>query len=526
MNTILENMSLPDPHVEKPAEDIDFSVKNRTETLSLRRSEEVSEIEFLIIGAGPTGLGAAYKLKKEGISNFIVVDRAPQAGGLASSFLDPKGFWWDVGGHVQFSHYHQFDTAMQEAIPSDQWLQHQRVSAVRIYDRFVPYFFQNNIGFLPEEARDRCLQGLEHLAKNPITSISNFKEWIEASFGRGIADEFMIPYNFKVWAYPPEELNHTWVGDRVATVDLERIKKNILESKADVSWGPNSTFGFPLQGGTGQIWRSLSGLLFPDLAYKDDSVKFNTNVTSINPKAHLAELNTGETIKYKHLISTMPLDKLVETFTTTEESLKNLPIELNSLKHSSTHIIGIGLEGRPSTELEEMCWMYFPEPKSDFYRVTLFSKYSPNNVPDSTKCYSLMCEVSESPVKRVNKASLVKNAVQGLLNTGLISPTEKVVSTWQYSVRYGYPTPSVERDKVLATVVPALDKLDIYSRGRFGGWKYEVGNQDHSFAQGYEIVQRILEDRPEFTYGTEKGYDPNSLIKGGKKLDLESREIR
>ncbi|HEY1628590.1 MAG TPA: NAD(P)-binding protein, partial [Tepidisphaeraceae bacterium] len=65
--------------------------------------------KIVIIGAGPTGLGAAYRLKELGYKNFQVYDRLPYIGGLASSFTDSAGFTWDIGGHVMFSHYKYYD---------------------------------------------------------------------------------------------------------------------------------------------------------------------------------------------------------------------------------------------------------------------------------------------------------------------------------------------------------------------------------------------------------------------------------
>ena len=67
-----------------------------------------------------------------------------------------------------------------------------------------------------------------------------------------------------------------------------------------------------------------------------------------------------------------------------------------ALRHSSTHVIGVGLHGRPGPHLAGKSWMYFPEDDCPFYRVTHFSHYSPNNVPDITRYWSLMAEVSES----------------------------------------------------------------------------------------------------------------------------------
>ena len=58
--------------------------------------------EILILGAGPTGLGAAYRLHEAGHDRFTVLEARGEPGGLASSYVDPQGFVWDVGGHVQF----------------------------------------------------------------------------------------------------------------------------------------------------------------------------------------------------------------------------------------------------------------------------------------------------------------------------------------------------------------------------------------------------------------------------------------
>jgi hypothetical protein len=59
--------------------------------------------------------------------------------------------------------------------------------------------------------------------------------------------------------------------------------------------------------------------------------------------------------------------------------------------------------------------------------------------------------------------------------------------------------PTLDRDDILGEVLPRLRDLGIYSRGRFGAWKYEVGNQDQSFMQGVEAVEHILRGHRELT---------------------------
>ena len=45
-----------------------------------------------------------------------------------------------------------------------------------------------------------------------------------------------------------------------------------------------------------------------------------------------------------------------------------------------------------------------------------------------------------------------------------------------------------------------LREAGVFSRGRFGAWKYEVSNQDHSLMQGVEVVNYLLRGMPERTY--------------------------
>jgi protoporphyrinogen oxidase len=450
------------------------------------------KFKYVLIGSGPTSLGAAYRLKELGETDFLVLEKEDYCGGLASSFVDDQGFTWDIGGHVQFSHYAYFDQLMLKALGEEGWLHHQRESWVWMKHRFVPYPFQNNIRYLPKEAMWKCLQGMVNVHKMPLgKKPQNFKEWILSTFGEGVAQEFMLPYNFKVWGYDPEEMAYQWIGERVSVVDLQRVIQNILFEQDDLSWGPNKTFQFPRYGGTGAIWQAVAKLI--DL----NKFLFQARVAQVSAQDKTVTLSNGQRIGYEHLLSTVPLDCFVNMVEDFPEYLKE---EAQGLKHSSSHIVGIGLKGQPKPDLKTKCWMYFPESDCPFYRVTVFSNYSPNHVPDPEQYWSLMTETSESPQKPVDRGGLIEETIEGLLNTQLIDTREEVVSTWLYSAEYGYPTPSIDRDDILKKVLPALEQIEIYSRGRFGSWKYEVSNQDHSLMQGVEWVNRVVLGIPEVTY--------------------------
>jgi hypothetical protein len=89
--------------------------------------------------------------------------------------------------------------------------------------------------------------------------------------------------------------------------------------------------------------------------------------------------------------------------------------------------------------------------------------------------------------------------IDGFRSVGILDARDRIVSRWQKSVSHGYPVPMLNRDAILDEVLPFLRGLGIYSRGRFGAWKYEVGNQDHSFMQGVEVIENIIHGHGELT---------------------------
>ncbi|MDD2734668.1 MAG: FAD-dependent oxidoreductase [Desulfuromonadaceae bacterium] len=445
-------------------------------------------MKFLILGAGPCGLGAAYHLNKLGHTDWQIFERNDYVGGLSTSFLDGNGFTWDVGGHVLFSHYEYFDKAVTDALGED-YYEHQRESWVRILQRWVPYPFQNNVRYLPDDALQECVSGLRELQGSP-DSAANFREWMDTVFGRGIVKCFMEPYNRKVWGVPLESMSKSWIAERVSVVDLTRIERNIAEECDDLSWGPNSVFRFPKHGGTGAIYEGIAKPLH-------EKIHLQHEMTEIDLDRKLVTFSNDRIERYDILINTSPLDLLVSKCRKIPESLVDVS---GDLVHNSGLIAGLGFEG---TRDDSKCWMYFPESNAPFYRVTNFHNYSRFNVPEGNtdRYFSLMCESTYSSHKPEDKTRIIEDSLQGLVASGLIvaEQMERIAGRYLIDIPYSYPVPTLGRDKALAAIQPYMESKLIFSRGRFGAWKYEVGNMDHSFMQGVEVVDRLLNGTEEST---------------------------
>lgn len=448
------------------------------------------EQKIVILGAGPTGLGAAYRLQELGYRNWAIYDRNAYVGGLATSFQDSAGFTYDIGGHVMFSHYKYFDDLVDKLLGTE-YTEIMREAWVWMLDRFVPYPFQNNIRHLPREVVLECMMGLIEAQKTPekVKQATNFNDLIDAQFGAGIAKYFMKPYNFKVWAHPVSHMSRDWLGERVALPDIEKIMRNVLLDQDDVAWGPNNMFKYPLRGGTG-------GLYSPMVQYIGDHLHLSKTAVTIDKDAKQVHFSDGEVVDYDLLLSCMPLDLLVSQLNTAPQAIQQAT---RGLHHSSGLIVGIGVK-RPCPS--EKCWLYFPEPTSPFYRVTYLSNYSPYMTPDAENNFLLLTETSYSEHKPENKADVVDRVVQGLINTKILEPADldRIASTYLIDVDYSYPVPTVDRNAALGTIQPYLMQHDIYSRGRFGAWEYEIGNMDHSVMQGVELVNRWLLGEEEITW--------------------------
>lgn len=472
-------------------------------------------VDVLIVGMGPTGLGAAKRLHQINGPSWLIVDSSDKAGGLASTDVTPEGFLYDVGGHVIFSHYKYFDDCLDEALPKeDDWFTHQRISYIRYKGLWVPYPFQNNISMLPKEDQVNCMDGLIDAAMKcrvANTKPKDFDEWILRMTGKGIADIFMRPYNYKVWAVPTTKMQCQWLGERVAAPDIKTVTKNVILNKVAGNWGPNATFRFPARDGTGGIWVAVAETL------PKSKKRFGKQgeVVKVDADKKIATMTDGSTIAYGKLISTMAVDDLVEKM-----GNKDLVGLSKGLFFSTIHVVGVGIRGARPERIGDKCWLYFPEDNCPFYRATIFSNYSPHNQPqdsvklptlrlaDGTKIsseakpgpyWSIMLEMSQSSMKAVDEKNLLKDCIQGLINTEMLNPEDEIVSTYHRRFHHGYPTPTLEREGVLRELLPKLQNMDIYSRGRFGSWRYEVGNQDHSFMLGVEAADHIVNGAVELT---------------------------
>ncbi|EFO21728.2 amine oxidase [Loa loa] len=425
-------------------------------------------MRIVVIGAGPTGLGVTYRFHQLQNNNMVVaknvelvvLEKELSPGGLSRTVMDENGFFWDMGGHVTFDHNLPY---YKEAIcwAVDEWNILTRNCQVDISYMFnenglhlVPYPIQYAVTMFPANIKKKCLDDLRDRCKGPKDTIlpKNFDDWIKKHFGPTLRNYFFKQYTQKVWTVNPDQMNPVWVGTRIAKMPYEKLEE-------------------------------LCAMNEKDLKAIDIDVKSKL-ITYENERRGTIKLS------YDVLISTEPIDQLIKHTKLCQEL---------DLKYNKVFVIGIGLIKPMNHNAERFTWLYFPENTVPFYRVTFLSRYG-EMTPDNDKYWSVLCECARDINDNdVTEKEITEKTIECLIRKSIIS-REQIVSLFSILLPYGYPIPTINRDEELTRAHRVLEKHEIYSRGRFGGWKYEVANQDHCFMQGKEIIDRILLGEPETVY--------------------------
>ena len=223
--------------------------------------------ETVIVGAGLAGLSAAYHLKND----YSLFEKDSEIGGMARS-IHKDGYTFDYDGHLlHFRNEYAFNLVTR--LLNGNLAPHKRSSWVYSKGIFTRYPFQANFYGLPNNVVKDCLMGLikaKLLIASHANSNGNFENWIIKTFGKGVADHFMLPYNRKFWTVEPKELTCEWLDGFVPVPDLEDTVTGAISDNTK-PYGYNSRFWYPVKGGISQLVKGFSGSIKNCLLYTSPS---------------------------------------------------------------------------------------------------------------------------------------------------------------------------------------------------------------------------------------------------------------
>jgi UDP-galactopyranose mutase len=495
--------------------------------LARRRSRpsRVHRVPALVVGAGPTGLSAAYHLG----AGSMLVEQENRVGGWCRSIED-NGFTFDFAGHIMFSN-DPYVHELYRLLLGDNVHWQDREAWIYSKQVYTRYPFQGALHGLPPAVIKECLVGaiearfgqpigkasrpadppadysgperrgqfeplLKRSGGKPASAVTplryegsdrrrglakgpprNFKEFIYKVWGAGIARHFAIPYNQKLWAVPLDEMETSWLGGRVPLPDLEEMIDGAL-SPAPKPMGPNARFGYPLKGG----FQALMDGFLPHLR---GELRLGTRVASVSPVRHIATLQDGTLVRYDHLISTMPLPRLVEL--AGDEAPADVQEAARGLRHVSVRCVNIGV-GRPA--VTEKHWIYYPE-DTVFHRIFVQANASPFCSPPGG--FGFTCEITYSPSKPLpcEGDALIRRCIDDAIAVGFIRQDDPILAANEVDLPIAYVVYDHDRADNVERIRAWLEAHDITLAGRYSEWEYY--NSDHAFIAGLKAA-RVVQD--------------------------------
>ena len=430
---------------------------------------------ILIIGAGLAGLSTAYHLGNNNL--YQICEKEGEAGGLCRSY-ELGGFTFDYTGHLLHLR-NEYTRALVETLLPDRLTSRDRRASIYSQSVLTPYPFQANLYSLPKEVVRDCLVGFieaelkreRNLDRDGVAS-GSFKEWIVTTFGTGIANHFMLPYNEKLWKRDLSQLSREWVDWSIPIPKVDEVIGGALglENK---KMGYNAQFLYPDREGIGVLPRAF----LPHL----NTIAYNRELTAIDVKKKKVWFSDDSTMQYDNLVSTVPLPELIAMIRDVPPRIAEMG---KRLKHLSVLDINLGIT---SDLLPDQHWIYFPEPQVPFYRAGVYSHFSSSSAPPGAA--SLYVEISYLPETSLDRESIKEAAYSGLQACGMITSRNDIAVEDTVAIPYAYVVYDEERRKILPDIMSYLKKCGIFSIGRYGSWEYM--SMEDTLLQGKTVAEAL-----------------------------------
>ncbi len=424
----------------------------------------------VVLGAGLCGLSAGYHLN--GKAGYLILERNHEAGGLART-ENYDGFSFDHSIHILYSRDEYATDLICNKLLDGNTRKQLRASYCYSHGVYTEYPYQMNQYGLPPAVIVENVLGLMEAreARQQRLTPPHFEAWIYQTYGRGIAENFLIPYNRRQWAWDLREMSYDWIADRVPVPELGDVLRGALEPPKK-KFGPNQEFWYPEWGGIESLPRAFLKYI------PAERLRLNSTVAAIDGARHEVSLTDGSTVRYGRMISTLPLPVLIAMLGDgTPAEIRRCAAEL---KCNTVHTVNIGLNAGGLAAKDAMHWIYYSEDKTIFHRISFPSNFSRWMAPDG--CVSIQAEISESKFRPLDRGGLIDRTLMDLRRVGILCEDAAIRTAQVITLDPAYIIYDLRHRENTERIREYLQGLDIISKGRFGEWEYL--NMDHSILGG------------------------------------------
>ena len=397
-------------------------------------------VKVAIIGAGPAGLSFAHALLRKGVDDFVVIERESEVGGLCRSAI-VDGSPLDIGGgHFLDVRRPQVTEFLFGFMPEDEWDRYERDSRILIHGQMIGSPFEANIWQLDKAHQERYLADIAAAGCNAGEPMpSQFVDWIYWKLGKGIAEDYMLPYNRKIFGDDLNQLGTYWL-DKLPSVSYEDTLRSCREHRPYAVQPGHAVFYYPKRYGYGEVWKRMGDALGKRLLVDTPVQTLDISSSKINGN-----------ISAEVIVNTSPWTVFKEISGLSEKSLAAIA----SLKHTSVDIDYV-----PEDQDTLAQWIYLPGPRLPEHRWLLRKNFCPG---------------ARGYWKETRSARNVPKGDSGV---------------FRHTSEYAYPLNTIGKNESMNALLSELSAYRILGLGRWGEWQHY--NSDVVVARALEMAGRMF----------------------------------
>jgi len=445
----------------------------------------MGKMNCIIVGAGPSGLSAAWKLAKLG-HKVIIIEKDRVVGGNARTIWS-NGFGFDYGPHNFHTPYLDI-LEFLKIIIGNNFLQHYIKSSIYFRKKWVPYPLTGFKVFtsIPLYLAVICFFDFlftrlrKRIMRERIVIVS-FEDWVVQNFGRRLFNIYFKPYATKVWGIQMDKLSKDVGEKRVPALSLWKLTLQVFGIvKSKHPEDPSTLNHYYPTHGIGVVCDQFR----KEIEEQGGTFYFNTSVEKIqiNGDRISSIFTSGKEIQCDLLLWTGPIPELIKLF---RGAIDDNLIKLSEqLLYRSEHLLFLKINKK---RVLPNPWVYFSSPEVPFTRIYETGIFSSQMVPDGKTglCIEFTCQ-QDDEIWRASSEELFKIAFPHLENSGLLK-AEEVSGYFSEKIEHAYPIYSVGYAENIATLFRKLQEFkNVLSFGRLGMFSY--ANVDEAIRMGFKAA--------------------------------------
>jgi protoporphyrinogen oxidase len=433
----------------------------------------VAKPRVAILGSGMAGLGAAWRLRAEGVPSVLYDKNSHPGGHTASHHVD--GFVFDEGPHVSFTKDETVRRLFAEAVGG----RYEAVDA-RINNFWRGHWIRHpaitNLHGLPTDLVVEVVKDFVERERQAPPDIRTYEDWLVASYGRTFAQTFPMQYTRKYHTTDAANLSTDWVGPRLYQARLEEVLHGAVSPDT-----PNihyvQDYRYPAEDG---FQAFLGGLT------AESTVALEHRAVEVDPRLREVRFANGVVTRYDYLISSVALPDLVPMIAGAPADVLEAA---GRLACTTLVLVNLGV-ARP--DVSEASWNYYYDDEFPFSRVSYPRTFSTRTVPAGMS--AIQAEVYFSRKYRPLEGppeAWIEPTIEGLVRCGVLRPDDRIVLRQAMLVPWANIIFDLDREAALRTVHGYLDEIGIGYCGRYGEWGYLWS--DEAFRSGERAAQGVLD---------------------------------